>query len=257
MEIVITDRMVERAVYWVIIIALLVLLVFTYLGKGTGNGGTAAASAAAPETAAANTTANETAQPAQAAAPAPAASCSDGEKNQDETDVDCGGSICRACATGKACATNADCSQGACLNGKCAALSGTVSLSLKNVAYTGGVSVAAKVTGITVSVKNGKTTPLSLRLDVYAKTSDELYYLNQLGSGSEDTGGTPYASIALPTLQPGASLDKTYTKDDLKGTYLFSSTGKYGAGDDFSVEIQLIDRATGDVVQTATKAVTV
>ncbi|RLE39047.1 hypothetical protein DRJ17_01995 [Candidatus Woesearchaeota archaeon] len=41
-------------------------------------------------------------------------SCLDGILNQDETDVDCGGSICDPCKDGKTCATGMDCLSGAC-----------------------------------------------------------------------------------------------------------------------------------------------
>jgi len=39
----------------------------------------------------------------------PGDTCSDGALNQDETDIDCGGSICDACGNGDACATDVDC----------------------------------------------------------------------------------------------------------------------------------------------------
>ncbi len=44
--------------------------------------------------------------------------CSDEVKNNDETDIDCGGS-CDACADGKACLTSNDCSSENCVNGTC------------------------------------------------------------------------------------------------------------------------------------------
>ena len=50
-----------------------------------------------------------------------AASCSDGVKNQDETDVDCGGSTCQKCANGKACKAAADCMSGDCEGTTCTA----------------------------------------------------------------------------------------------------------------------------------------
>ncbi|MEM9691531.1 MAG: hypothetical protein AAGA56_03225, partial [Myxococcota bacterium] len=50
--------------------------------------------------------------------PAPPAPCVDGEKNNDETDVDCGGSCAATCADGQSCAVDADCSSNNCgLNG--------------------------------------------------------------------------------------------------------------------------------------------
>ncbi|CAF4044444.1 unnamed protein product, partial [Adineta steineri] len=40
--------------------------------------------------------------------------CTDNIHNQDETDVDCGGRICSACADTKSCLVNADCSNNNC-----------------------------------------------------------------------------------------------------------------------------------------------
>jgi len=48
-----------------------------------------------------------------------AASCSDGIQNQDETDVDCGGSSCTSCAINNTCITNNDCSSNFCNSGTC------------------------------------------------------------------------------------------------------------------------------------------
>jgi len=45
--------------------------------------------------------------------------CSDGVKNQDETDVDCGGSICPKCADGKSCLLDSDCLSGYCCDNIC------------------------------------------------------------------------------------------------------------------------------------------
>ncbi len=45
--------------------------------------------------------------------------CSDGIKNQDESDVDCGGICGRTCMTGKRCITSADCTSSLCNNGLC------------------------------------------------------------------------------------------------------------------------------------------
>ena len=42
-------------------------------------------------------------------------SCKDGTKNGNETDIDCGGStVCNACADGKSCENNSDCTSGVC-----------------------------------------------------------------------------------------------------------------------------------------------
>ena len=48
-----------------------------------------------------------------------APTCSDGVRNQDETDVDCGGQKCSRCSIGKACLTAADCSSIQCKSMLC------------------------------------------------------------------------------------------------------------------------------------------
>ncbi len=45
--------------------------------------------------------------------------CTDQKKNQDETDTDCGGSVCNACSNGKSCLRYTDCESGFCDNGTC------------------------------------------------------------------------------------------------------------------------------------------
>ena len=54
-------------------------------------------------------------------ADAPVATCSDNIQTQDETDVDCGGTICPACGNGATCTSSDDCNSGTCDNGTCAA----------------------------------------------------------------------------------------------------------------------------------------
>ncbi|WAS91213.1 lamin tail domain-containing protein [Nannocystis punicea] len=45
--------------------------------------------------------------------------CADGEKNGDETDIDCGGRSCPACVDGAACNVDADCASMSCIDGTC------------------------------------------------------------------------------------------------------------------------------------------
>ena len=45
--------------------------------------------------------------------------CSDGVVNQDETDIDCGGRICRSCGNGQACNVSSDCSSIQCGSNLC------------------------------------------------------------------------------------------------------------------------------------------
>ncbi len=49
--------------------------------------------------------------------------CVDKIKNQDETDVDCGGAHCPKCLDGRACKTGDDCSGGSCVGGTCSTAS--------------------------------------------------------------------------------------------------------------------------------------
>ncbi len=46
--------------------------------------------------------------------------CHDGRKDDDESDVDCGGATCVLCDDGKACLGDADCKSGVCQNHVCA-----------------------------------------------------------------------------------------------------------------------------------------
>lgn len=47
------------------------------------------------------------------------ASCDDGRQNGSETDIDCGGPACPACADGQSCAADGDCQSGFCDAGSC------------------------------------------------------------------------------------------------------------------------------------------
>ena len=49
----------------------------------------------------------------------PVATCSDDVQNGDETDVDCGGPVCPACADGKKCVLSRDCASSVCTDGIC------------------------------------------------------------------------------------------------------------------------------------------
>ena len=48
----------------------------------------------------------------------PGESCSDGLRNQDESDIDCGG-VCPGCDEGDACGAPSDCAMGECMGGVC------------------------------------------------------------------------------------------------------------------------------------------
>lgn len=52
-------------------------------------------------------------------APVASVSCTDGLKNQDESDVDCGGLKCSKCVVGRFCGVSGDCVSGLCSGGVC------------------------------------------------------------------------------------------------------------------------------------------
>src|SRR5207253_2216076 len=49
----------------------------------------------------------------------PPPSCNDGQRNGSETDVDCGGGACPACAAGRSCGASTDCASAYCAAGTC------------------------------------------------------------------------------------------------------------------------------------------
>jgi hypothetical protein len=53
-----------------------------------------------------------------------APTCGDGVQNEDETDIDCGGSLCNACPTGKNCKDMGDCTSDVCTANLCACPAG-------------------------------------------------------------------------------------------------------------------------------------
>ncbi len=262
-EIVITDRMIERAVYWIIILLLLVLLVFVYLRSPTCSPETpAAANATATEAAAANAATNSTnatAAPAPGTTAPAVATCTDGVKNQDETDVDCGGTICHQCALGKSCLKDGDCSTDRCVNGVCAsALSGQVVFSLGNVLYgVSNASGSAKITSMTVSITNGQAQPSNLQLQVFVQTADGVYYLNQLPADEDAGTYKPYATFDVSPIPAGQTRQDTYSFDGhyASSSYFYSATNHYTPGDDVIVVVKLVDQNTGSVLGTQQKKV--
>ncbi len=51
--------------------------------------------------------------------PSPVATCTDNLKNQNETDIDCGGPNCGTCAAGSSCFFNSDCTSNVCESDVC------------------------------------------------------------------------------------------------------------------------------------------
>ena len=66
---------------------------------------------------------------------AAAASCGDGLRNQDETDVDCGGAVCGGCRVAGSCVVDSDCASQTCVSNQCQGRSGPASFT--GAYYTG------------------------------------------------------------------------------------------------------------------------
>ena len=107
-EIVIKPIHLERFIYAVVIIALAVLLIIKWDGGACDVETDKTAGTTVTTTATINQT-NQTLNATQGPD-----LCADGIKNQDETDIDCGGSKCAKCAEFKGCNVNADCTSAYC-----------------------------------------------------------------------------------------------------------------------------------------------
>lgn len=110
-EIVIKPIHLERAVYVLIIIALAVLLVIKWNAAAhctpeiQSESGSQAGASPASGSSLANQTANLTVEMDL---------CANSVRDQDETDIDCGGSKCEKCPDTKFCITDSDCESGYC-----------------------------------------------------------------------------------------------------------------------------------------------
>lgn len=112
-EIVIKPIHLERVIYSLVIITLAILLIIKWNG-----GGVAVSEEQATAGVIAEATTNETNQTTNASQEE--ILCSNGVKDQDETDIDCGGSKCDPCEEYMFCNVDSDCESGWCrANVKC------------------------------------------------------------------------------------------------------------------------------------------
>jgi hypothetical protein len=108
-----------------------------------------------------NTPATVTCVSCALACAAPAASCTDGARNGTETDVDCGGGACAACAAGMQCLVDTDCVTASCAGGTCAEVQGAPVAAVFPVTLNfGNVLVGTSSAMLTVTVRNDGTAPL-------------------------------------------------------------------------------------------------
>jgi hypothetical protein len=107
-EIVIGPRQLREMIYIVVIIALVVLLIIKW------NGGCDTTKETKGNDVPATTGLNQTNQTLNATTNQTPVLCTNGIKDQDEADIDCGGTKCSKCAEFKACNVNTDCVTGWC-----------------------------------------------------------------------------------------------------------------------------------------------
>jgi|GEM_PF-3681313 len=259
-EIIIRRSTIERTFFSIIIIVLAVLLVLCYFRGGTCSTDTTS-QATGEESGTVASGADASSDQPNATAPveqAPVETCSDALRNQDETDVDCGGT-CNACAEGKHCALNSDCIKGTCKAGVCDAtpeLSGDLTLSLVKVDHEENDLSKSRVNAITVTIDNGMDENVDLILQVFIMDASGSLALNQPSAD----GDKPYAIVELPLLASGKSLKSQ--KYEMAGLYtgaswIYDLTDFYKDGDDYRVKIKAIDTGSGEVLATVSEKVLV
>jgi cysteine-rich repeat protein len=150
-----------------------------------------------------------------AAGGAPQPTCSDTIKNQDETDVDCGGAICGKCNIGKICSANSDCVTNVCFNGLCQAGAPQVGCPEGMVSYWKGEGNANDAVGT-----SDGTTPLGMS-----------YVAGQVGQAFS-LDNTLYQYIDVPQAQFNFGYDSPfsivawiYCKENCQGASIFNRQG--------------------------------
>ena len=264
-EIVIGPRQLREAAYILVIIALAVLLAIKWNGGSSDvdkeTEGITPTGAGLNQT---NQTTNVT------PITQPASLCANAIKDQDETDVDCGGSKCTGCVEFKMCNVDTDCATGMycaqhikCLKPTCTdtiknqneasvdcggvcggywydnacnaqpkpQYSGKVEIS--NLKVTKGVNPSsgfARIDHIKFSVLNGKQEDISVTAYVYLRDSSGVSYQGEDRETGEDK---PFYTEDLPLLALGAN----YTMEVNK-TFTLTATE---TTDRYSVFVELLD----------------
>ena len=242
-----SGRMMERTLYWIVIIILAALLILSYVIKDDCDPDKVTEEVEEEADAGKETpeepeeTPEETPEE-EPEEPEDEGTCLDGIQNQDETDVDCGGSSCNACAEGKKCQYNSDCREAVCTDDLiCLAepvLSGERTVKIKSVDYVEReTNNAAKVTELTIEVENGVDEILSALVEIWVKTDDGEFYLNQPDDfDAREDGENPYGEYSLPLVPAGDT--KSYTIDR-------DTSDAFTSGDIYSLPLG-VDYAGGD-----------
>jgi len=235
----------ERLLYWIIIIVLAVLLAIAWLKDDTDS---ETIKASEDDEVAAQPSTPPVAKVDTKVVEKPLETCVDGVKNQDESDIDCGGVKCDRCENGLVCKAGTDCESDRCILGKCTtkvvdkvatALSNKIELDITNVAFKEAPNGNVKITEITYKVTNGLEDDMSgMILKVYAKNKDATRCLNQQVLGTCDE---PYVEFSTGKAKSGESITNTYTLSTYPymGPYLLRDTG-YDPADATKNKFQMV-----------------
>ncbi len=135
----------------------------------------------------------------------PAPSCGDQIKNQDETDVDCGGSCQKGCLDGKACVGNGDCVSQLCSNKVC-----TSKPTLSIAAAVSGNAGSSISFGVTLSAAISADVAFAYNTqDGTAKSGTD--YAGQSNTGTILAGATSTAIVVTTMAAPGAQNNLTFS----------------------------------------------
>jgi len=239
-EIVIKPIHLERLIYSIVIIVLLVLLITHWNGKSPADDNEA------KETTLTGAGLNQTNQTGNVTATTQTASlCANSIKDQDETDVDCGGDKCSGCAEFKMCNMDSDCATGMycaqqikCLKPTCTdeiknqnevtvdcggvcggywydgacndeekpEYSGRIDLSISNVGTSVNPSSGfARIDNVKFSVANGKQEDFLGTAYIYVRDSRGSPYFESSISGEE----IPIKTVEMPSLVIGQNRTET------------------------------------------------
>lgn len=175
-----------------------------------------------------------TVTPTPTIAPIPAApSCSDKIKNQDETDIDCGGSTCSVCANGKICNNlDSNCASQYCNPGtnKCENYIPKLRLTASTTATancpTGTTSTLTRATKYLWVSKVPNPTSLTDFTQIYSGTNNWYHYCGAPGVGMVFSQGGAYCTSGqTPCCRAGTQFvgDATYGYSDARSSTVIQS----------------------------------
>jgi len=161
--------------------------------------------------------------------------CSDKVKNQDETDVDCGGKTCPACAVTKKCKLPGDCKSQVCFMGVCVDPKGAECTGTKIELYAGG--------GFTTSRVHAAASPMRGIGGITAHSDGTLYGQDPYGNGNSGdrvlkiTTAGAVSTLTAPSGMSTCTVNQI-TIDGSGALYLYNITSHY---------LMKINRTTGSV----------